>query len=286
MKTKKKLREFIINKALLYVILVALIIFITVYISFEVKESGWTSEIIITIFYSIITSTLGISFYELLSKYLIKNNKKIRHLNNNLNQLLDYFTRREKLHNLEQHFINEENVERVSLIKDILMKYVDVSNINSVDDLDCLVDKYGNLKSQNYKFKFSTKETVKIIYLRIKENRSDDFDYLYLRYKSGELVKIPKSHLFDLFLPLTATIVGLFAAIYQILGESGVLSTAFFQYVRVFASFTVFMGMFALLSANYGIPCEEKKIAKYINKIKLSMDSGEKNNDCFRVVDD
>ena len=79
--------------------------------------------------------------------------------------------------------------------------------------------------------------------------------------------------MFDLFLPLAATFIGLFTSLYQVFVEGGVLNTMFFQYILIFVSFPIFTGLFALFSASSKITYEEKKIGEYISAAELLIEN-------------
>lgn len=260
MKTKKELKNTVLFNFIFYLVCLVVVITAIVFVVIEIHKDGWSNENIIGVAYSVTTSTIGVAFYIPFSKYLVNKNKEIGHLKIQLNQTLDSLSKEEMIRDFEEYCINKDNVERICLIKDLLKeKAVDCDDL-SIETLDAYFDKSGSLLKMDKKLKMTTRLTIKYLYERIKQNRSDRFDDLYRSYKNGDLVATPKFPLLELFLPFAATIIGLFVAIYQTLVINGELKFTVFQYIKVFIAFTFLMGMFAFYGAGTNISKEKNKI--------------------------
>ncbi|MBR2506981.1 MAG: hypothetical protein IKB70_08830 [Bacilli bacterium] len=260
MKTKRELKNVALFNFIFYLVCIVAVVTAIVFVAIEIHKDGWSNENIIGVAYSVTTSTIGVAFYIPYSKYLVNRNKEIGHLKIQLDQTLDAFSKQEMIRDFEEYCISKENVERVCLIKDLLKdKVADCDNL-SFETLDAYFDKSGNLLNMDKKLKMTTRLTIKYLYKRIKQNRSDRFDDLYRSYKNGNLVDTPKFPLLEMVLPFVATIIGLFVAIYQTLVIEGELKFTVFQYIRVFVAFTFFMGIFAFYVASANISKEKNKI--------------------------
>ena len=199
---------------------------------------GWSGEKTLRYIFGFVVILCGISIVFPLQEYKLHKSTLIVRSNNELYRYLERIEKEGRLDDLKMIMDREAKSQHLSKINARLKEYYpDHKDLGFEEVEDFFLERKFFREPYNV-----NKDYIAYLYVdyaSYEEAFSEEFEEVYSKYKSRDLVRPAKFPLFDCILPLILAILGLFATVYSSIYITEELKVSLIVYIGLFVEIAV-----------------------------------------------
>ena len=234
---------------------------------FNDVNSGWNGNKTVNYAFFVIIFLCGVSCVHPLYHYFLINNKEMIKSNNDLYRTLEKAENDETLKQYKIKKYNDAREKALAKINNYLYETTGQKISLSHESIKSFIHNEDYSKKP-YNLDDDQGIYLRVLYYEYRDKYSKEYEVLFSKYKSGDLVKLKDFPLFNFIIPLIVSFLGIFISVYQYVALSEQITDSLLRYVIVIIETTTLVLVASISTANNDVSSRVKANDIIIKDIK------------------